>query len=237
MDRVHFDRVADEYRSLHARNIRSSGESPEFFAEYKVKDVAGSIPDAAVAALRILDFGVGVGNSLPYFRCYFPRSSVVGVDVSRRSLALAATRYPAMSALVTFDGDRLPFADASFDLAFTANVFHHIDHADHIKHFRDLLRVLRPGAPFFIFEHNPYNPLTMHAVSTCEFDADAHLIWPGKMRRRLTEAGFSDIKIRFRIFFPHALRGLRGLEKWLVSLPLGAQYYAVARRPLTAASI
>lgn len=231
MDRVHFDQVADEYRSLHARNIRSSGESPEFFAEYKVRDVAASIPDSATAPLRILDFGVGVGNSLPYFNRYFPRSAVVGVDVSRRSLALAATRFPTMAALLAFDGDRLPFADASFDLAFTANVFHHIDHAEHAKHFRDLLRVLRPGAPFFIFEHNPYNPLTMHAVTTCAFDADAHLIRPGKMRRRLAEAGFTDIEIRFRIFFPHAMRGLRKLEQWLISLPLGAQYYAVARRP------
>jgi hypothetical protein len=64
MDRAHFDHVADEYRSLHARNIRRTGESPEFFAESKVKDVAAGLPTAAVAMLQILHFGVG--NSLPY---------------------------------------------------------------------------------------------------------------------------------------------------------------------------
>ena len=40
MDDAEFDRFADDYRSLHAANIRASGETPEFFAEYKVRDVA-----------------------------------------------------------------------------------------------------------------------------------------------------------------------------------------------------
>ena len=28
----------------------------------------------------------------------------------------------------------------------------------------------------FIFEHNPYNPITLKMVANCEFDADAELI-------------------------------------------------------------
>jgi SAM-dependent methyltransferase len=228
MDRAQFDSVADEYRALHSRNIAITGESPEYFAEYKVKDMALALGPQAAAALRILDFGTGVGNALPYFRRYFPRASVIGADVSRRSLEVARERFPGLAALVVFDGDRLPFADASFDYAFTANVFHHIDHAEHQKHFSDLRRVIKPAGALFLFEHNPYNPLTLHAVNTCEFDRDAHLIRPGEMRRRLAAAGFAPVAIRFRIFFPHALRALRALEPWLVSVPLGAQYCALA---------
>jgi SAM-dependent methyltransferase len=231
MDRVHFDQVADEYYALHARNIRYSGESPEFFAEYKVKDVAAVMADAAQKPLQILDFGAGVGNSLPYWRRYFPKSAIVGADVSSRSLALAVQRFPGLAAPVVFDGERLPFGDASFDAAFAANVFHHIDPSEHDKHLRDLFRVLRPGGIFFLFEHNPSNPLTVHAVDTCEFDRDAQLVPPRSARRRLRSAGFDPIEIRYRIFFPHFVRALRPLEKFLTALPLGAQYCAIARRP------
>jgi SAM-dependent methyltransferase len=233
MDRIHFDQVADEYYALHARNIRSSGEAPEFFAEYKVKDVAAVMADAAQKPLQILDFGAGVGNSLPYWRRYFPKSVIVGADVSSRSLMLAMRRFPGVAALIVFDGDRLPFGDRSFDAAFAANVFHHIHPNEHYKHLCDVFRVLRPGGRFFLFEHNPFNPLTVRAVETCEFDRDAELVPPRLARSRLQTAGFDDIEIRYRIFFPHFLRGLRPFEKWLTALPLGAQYCAIATRPAT----
>ena len=50
------------------------------------------------------------------------------------------------------------------------------------------------------------------------------------MRRRLRAAGFADCTIRYRIFFPHALRFLRPLEAAMTWLPLGGQYCALARR-------
>jgi ubiquinone/menaquinone biosynthesis C-methylase UbiE len=231
MDRFQFDRVADEYRTLHARNIRHTGETPEFFAEYKIKDVATALADEVGERLRILDFGTGVGNSLPYFRKYFPQSVIIGADVSSRCLALAAQRFPGIASLVVFDGERLPFHDQSFDAVLAANVFHHIEPQEHPKHLSDLCRVLRPGGRLFLFEHNPFNPLTVHAVHTCEFDQDAQLVRPRVLRGCLKAAGFSVVKVRFRIFFPHFLRGLRPLEEWMTFLPLGAQYCATATRP------
>lgn len=236
MDRAQFDFVADEYHNLHTRNIRITGESPEFFAEYKVKDMAQALGDAARGPLRILDFGVGVGNSLPFFTRHFPAAEITGVDVSRRSLELAEQRFPRAAKLVEFDGDRLPFADASFDHAFTANVFHHIGGEDHRKHLHDILRVLRPGGKLFLFEHNPFNPLTRYAFETCPFDNDAAMIPAWRMRRILKAAGFGRVAIRYRIFFPNALRALRPLERLLTWLPLGAQYCAIAARPAGSAA-
>jgi hypothetical protein len=81
----------------------------------------------------------------------------------------------------------------------------------------------------FVFEHNPLNPLTRHAVNTCPFDENAHLIRAPVMRRRALDAGFDRAEVKYRIFFPHALRGLRPLESKLTWLPLGAQYYVLAR--------
>ena len=34
MKKAEFDKFADEYYELHSANIRLSGESPDFFAEY-----------------------------------------------------------------------------------------------------------------------------------------------------------------------------------------------------------
>ena len=86
--------------------------------------------------------------------------------------------------------------------------------------------MLRPGGSLFVFEHNPFNPLTVRVVNTCPFDANAHLIRGSLMKRRLLGAGFASAKIRYRVFFPHFLRWLRPLEGALAWLPLGGQYYA-----------
>ena len=40
METQDFDKFADEYHQVHSRNIVISGETPEFFAEYKIKDIA-----------------------------------------------------------------------------------------------------------------------------------------------------------------------------------------------------
>jgi len=39
MNASEFDKFAEEYRSLHQANIAASGEAPEYFAEYKMKDL------------------------------------------------------------------------------------------------------------------------------------------------------------------------------------------------------
>ena len=231
MDQAEFDRFADEYRDVHARNIHLSGESPDFFAEYKIRDVARLVAQARLRhPLRIMDFGAGVGNSVPFFAKYLPDARLTCVDVSMRSLEIADTRFPGMAAYQPFDGNILPFPEASFDLAFTACVFHHIPAPEHGGLFAEIHRVLRPGGLFVIFEHNPRNPLTVRAVNTCPFDEHAVLIDAKVMQVCLAEAAFTEIQLAYRIFFPRILRALRILEPMLRWLPLGAQYYVSARK-------
>ncbi len=224
MDEAEFDRFADEYRALHAANIRLSGESPEFFAEYKVADVADLLACRLVAEPAILDFGAGVGTSVPYFRKYFPRCRLTCLDVSHRSLEVGHARFGGQAEFVHFSGVRVPFAVGSFDLVFFACVLHHIAHDEHPALLAEARRVLRPGGMLVVFEHNPYNPLTVHAVNTCPFDANAVLLTPARLKRSAARAGFPPGVLRYRIFFPHALRALRPLERGLRWLPLGAQY-------------
>jgi len=93
VDQAEFDKFAEEYRALHAANVRVSGESPEFFAEYKVRDVFAVTQAAGSSVARILDFGSGVGTSVPYFRRYFPNARLTCVDVSEKSLAVGSARF------------------------------------------------------------------------------------------------------------------------------------------------
>ena len=232
MNQAEFDRFADEYRALHAANISASGERPEFFAEYKVKDVAESVAreNAHRVVTHVLDFGAGIGNSVPFWQRYFPLARTTCVDVSGKSLQFGHARLMDVASFVQFDGKTLPFASGTFDIAFAACVFHHIDHHLHVDLLRELRRVLRADGTMWVFEHNPYNPLTVRAVNDCPFDENARLIEAREMRGRMLEAGYSQPRVRYRIFFPGPLRALRRLEPLLTGLPLGAQY-SVSSRP------
>ncbi len=228
MDKAEFDRFADAYEQQHASNIRLSGESPVFFARYKVQDVAHLCAEQRPG--RILDFGAGVGASVPHWREAFPQSSLTCLDVSQRSLDIARERHSGAADYCIFDGTTIPFASGSFDVAFAACVFHHIDSEDHVPLLRELRRVLTDGGRLFVFEHNPFNPLTRHAVDTCPFDANAVLIRARTLHERLRAAGFERVSLAYRIFFPSALSALRPLERMLTRLPLGAQYRLCAQK-------
>ena len=231
MDRTEFDRFAEEYRSLHQTNIAASGEAPEYFAEYKIKDlkrlVSADVPRQVSG--HFLDFGAGVGTSVPFFCEHLPAAKLTCVDVSLRSLEIGVGRFGGRANFVAFNGVRLPFGDAVFDGALAACVFHHISANEHERLFAEIRRVLRPGGHVMIYEHNPLNPLTRRAVNTCPFDENAVLIGARTLKARLDSAGFKQSRIRYRVFFPRALRWLRPLEDLIGWLPLGAQYYVCGR--------
>ena len=225
-----FDKFAQEYYAMHNSSIAVSGEGPEYFSEYKVKDLAAEYRTRTGGAVRprILDFGSGSGSSIPFFRSYFPGAQLTCVDVSARSLALAESRFPGLARFVRFDGHSLPFTLSSFDIVFAACVFHHIEHGRHDALLREWRRVLDRAGVAFVYEHNPLNPLTRRVVNSCEFDANACLIEASVLRTRLRDAGFVNVSVRHRVFFPRILRWLRPVEACLKWLPLGAQYYIIA---------
>lgn len=230
MDEAEFDKFADEYYDLHRENIRASGETPEFFARYKIEDVAqvwarkkGTSPVG-----HVLDFGGGIGVSAPHLAELFPAAQITLADVSARSMAIAESRGVAALRTLLFDGKALPLDDDHIDTGLAACVFHHIPEDQHIDLLAEIRRVMKPGGLFFIFEHNPWNPLTRRAVDTCPFDENAVLITGPEMRRRMRAAGFERVDLDYRIFFPGALRGLRRAEPYLAALPLGGQYRLTA---------
>lgn len=228
--RAEFDDFAELYRQQHASSIAISGEDTDFFAAYKVSAIKQELASDGLTPDMVLDFGSGIGNSLPYLRGAFPRADITCLDVSLKSLDLSQQRFPGAARACHFDGRSIPFPDNHFDLIFTACVFHHIPEEQHLAALREIRRVLTPGGRFFLFEHNPLNPLTRMAVHACPFDKEAVLIGAGEMRRRFERADFANVDTRFRLFFPRYLAWFRPLESLLTKVPFGAQYSICASK-------
>ncbi len=179
---------------------------------------------------NILDFGTGVGNNFPFLAKHFPRTSLFGIDVSEKSLTLAKERFNGFGEFSLFNGKTLPYPEGQFDLALATCVFHHIPADEHIQLIQEVSRSLRSGGAFMIYEHNPFNPLTRHAVNTCSFDENAVLLKRVQVAKLFVKAGMEVVMQEYRVFFPAFLKLLRPLEKYLTWLPLGAQHFVVGKK-------
>jgi ubiquinone/menaquinone biosynthesis C-methylase UbiE len=229
-DDAQFDEHAHSYDATVQRAIGASGESVQYFAELKARLMAEALADRAPAS--ILDFGCGIGNTTRALAAHFPAAAATGFDVSAESIAVARQLTPATYRHIEYASaaaDRLPFNDATFDAAFTSCVFHHIEPADRLRWAREIRRVLVPGGVLFLFEHNPWNPLTVRVVRSVPFDEGVVLLTPGCATQLLRAAGFTTEAAWFYFFFPRMLRAFRPIERWMRRLPIGAQYYVIGR--------
>ena len=218
-----FDQFAHTYRDLHTENVKLSGADSEYFSEFKAKDLARIKP---VKAVDILDLGCGDGTMGKFLVKHMAGCRLSGIDISEESVVVAQERGLEKAEFRPYDGTTIPYPDAQFDICTIATVLHHIDHALHPALMLEVNRVLKPGARIYIYEHNPYNPVTRHMVDTCPFDADAVLLTPGYSKGLLRQAGFSKVTNRFVLFMPRGgvFKALLWMEKLLEWLPVGGQF-------------
>ena len=231
MDKADFDRHARNYTETLDSCIRVSGYASSDFAERKVREMHMYMKALGLADgnLRVLDFGCGIGVSEPYLRCYFPGADIFALDVSRESIELARERNRDLDRVTfsVFDGVHIPFP-GPFDLIMIAGVLHHIDSVMRINILSAIKDILSPEGKLFIFEHNPWNPVTRRIVHDCAFDENADLVSPLAAADLLKRSGFMMRTLRFIHFFPRLLDFLTPLERYLRKMPLGAQYYYIA---------
>lgn len=219
-----FDEFAQNYRSIHNDNIKLSGADSFYFAEMKVKHLLKFENDAK---LFVLDVGCGDGLTEEIMHTHFPNWEILGIDVSEQSIQVAQQKNIPNSSFKLYDGIHIPLADNSVSIIFVAGVLHHVQYNLHQPLLKDINRVLTIDGRLYIFEHNPFNPVTKYLVKTCVFDKDAKLLKPGYTTKLLKNSGFVIADKSFQIFFPR--KGLLGkfifLEKYLNWLPLGGQYF------------
>lgn len=225
-----FDNYVQNYQEIHNKNLKKlSGFGRDYFAQYKINEVKERL---TYSPKNILDFGCGDGISCEILRELFPQAKITGVDVSSESIKIAQEKNIYNCDFVSYDGVNFPFESESFDLIFSACVFHHIEHKNHPKILTELKRVLRDGSKLFIFEHNPINPFTIKMFKDCVFDQDAKMISAKNFKKNIKDVGFNKFQVNYTLFFPRyeLFKNLFKAEKYLKNLPLGAQYFVEAER-------
>lgn len=224
-----FDAFAQDYDRALEQGLSLSGESKTFFAEGRMHWLAKRLAQLEFDPETALDFGCGTGTATPYFFDILGVDSLVGIDVSAESIAVAANSYGGFRSRFCLTSE---FNEQeTIDLAFTNGVFHHIPPANRAEALRQIFAALRPGGLFAFWENNPWNPGTRYIMSRIPFDRDAVMLWPTAARRLVADAGFNVLFTDFAFVFPGFLARLRRLEPLLCKVALGGQYLVLARKP------
>jgi SAM-dependent methyltransferase len=113
---------------------------------------------APLADRQVLEFGCGLGVYMQAMRrC---GAHVFGFDVEVERLQ--AARRAGVDETAAAVGERLPYADASFDVVFSNDVLEHV--TDDAACAREIMRVLRPGGRAVIYVPNRLYLFETHGV-------------------------------------------------------------------------
>lgn len=230
LPRVDFDDYKDRYESEIQKSISFIGQTHEFFTRVKVERLLSLVGKyrGDPGDLSVLDVGCGVGITDRYLKKHFKK--VHGVDIGKGIIHRARRLNPEATYRV-YDGGRLPYPDGSMDVTFATCVLHHVPTDQRMSFLEEMGRVTKKGGLVLVFEHNPLNPLTRHAVDRCELDEDAILIGLPGVKDLLQRGGLVPLKGRYILFTPFKGFLFRVLDSSLGWLPLGAQYFMVGRKP------
>jgi SAM-dependent methyltransferase len=117
-----------------------------------------------------------------------------------------------------------------FDLVLLAGVLHHVARKDQEAVIKCLGKAMNRKGRLFIFEFNPYNPLTRRVFNRVDqkMDINANLVHPRYIKEKVLKSGFGNARIQYTVFFPQFLSALIPLEKHIGFIPFGAHYYLTA---------
>ena len=224
MKKIDFDKYADDYDELTRKNVNFFSSDDFYFARVKIDLIKTYIKQEPK---RILEYGAGVGRNLPFLMGYFPASEIWACDISEKSLRKINKNYPEVKTFLLDKG--LSQECGVFDLILIAGVFHHIEPAIRGAVAAHAVSLMSDQSELFIFEHNPYNPVTRRLVDRCPYDGDAVLLKPVEVRSLLIGGGLNVKQTGYYLFFPPSLK-LSKLENLLSSIPLGGQYFVSATK-------
>ena len=131
------------------------------------------------AGLKVLDVGCGNG----YVLCQYARNGaeVRGVDITPTAVWLSERRFALAGLPARFDvidGERLPYADATFDIVCSMGVLHHISNPTPLVD--EIYRVLKPGGQLIamLYHRHSWKNLVLLRLLRC-----LHPLYRGKTQQ------------------------------------------------------
>jgi len=158
--------TSPEFRATLGRSWRLLGDfrheqdDPDRFYGALARDSAAQVASYAdLSGARLLDVGGGPG----YFADAFAArgATYVPLDADAGELALHG-RAPGPRTVIG-DGTSLPFADSTFDIAYSSNVAEHVRYPWRMAD--EMVRVVRPGGLLFLSYTLWYGPWGGHETS------------------------------------------------------------------------
>ena len=223
-----FDSYAHDYESALGRGIAVSGENAAFFARGRITWLAGCLERMRFAPTTVLDYGCGTGTATPFFIELLGARSVVGVDLSAKSLEVAHRTHRNLPVQYRLTDEYAQ--NGTIDLAFCNGVFHHVPSNAQHTIVKYITACLRPGGVLALWENNPWSPGARYVMSRIPFDKDAVMVWPNEARTLVESAGLRAVRTDYCFIFPRILRAFRWVEPLLRHVPLGAQYQLLSQK-------
>jgi ubiquinone/menaquinone biosynthesis C-methylase UbiE len=186
--------TALDYDSLTAEYARHRQVHPGVLAA--LYQAAEDLRQTIQGNTRVLEIGCGTGN---YILALIASTGCKGwgIDPSEGMLAQARARSTA-ARFHLGSAERLDFQDASFDLAYSVDVIHHV--LDKIRYTEEAYRVLAPGGRLCTATDSEWiirrrEPLATYFPETVEADL-ARYPPIAKLRALYKRAGFIDLDQR-----------------------------------------
>ena len=141
---------------------------------------------------KILEIGCGIGSVV--FELSRQGYDIAGTDISREAIAYGLKKYGDIKLQVQ-PAEILQFADQTFDIVLSFDLFEHIAQLD--RHISEVLRVLRPGGHYLFQTPNKYTNIIFETLATRSLRWRRHhpsLHSPRQLKRRLARHG---LEVRF----------------------------------------
>lgn len=136
---------------------------------------------------------------------------VTGTEVNPEYMDYAQKEYGIELVSINTETTKLPFADASFDVVVSFDVFEHIP--DTKGHIAEVKRVLAPGGKYLVCTPNQWTNIPFEIIKEKsltkykEYHCALHNYWA--IQKRFAEAGFTTDFIEVPLVTPFFLQKMK----------------------------